>query len=479
MCEIFFAMATEGTELDEDTLWEVAGEALYSSISNPDGWGAFNQDRRVMKSPGFFEHTDARDFVKEYIGSEWVVLHLRFATSGYLNDKNTHPYTMRGLTVCHNGIVDVDGIDIGNRWDSPKTQARKGKWAKRSDTWAMLHAIVGAPGETTAEKIERSFDGMDGSFSVFLMDDDHELFYFRDLSSFTFMLLPDDNLIMGATNRRTLEAMTWGNDTPFTTDKPEFITPEGEIIYSLSVWEGLTAIGKFDNRIWGSGGGSYISEYDLYGYGGHYGYHKGNETALTVKAEVVDLTGPEPREDRESLDEWLFLQKHYGPAPDDGGRYDPDAVALAELNAEREMEWMAKYEAGNRKIAAASAEAERKAEALREIQRLEEYRTDTGYLTREESDRELEAMRNLFGQTAPDPKPPLDPAVQRWVDEEREFERQVEARIVDEAGMAELLSMLPAAPLVKPSTRTLEVWQRLDDFVAKRPKWPDSRRVDH
>ncbi len=466
MCEIFFAMATEGTTLDIDTLWEVAGEALYSSLSNPDGWGAFNQDRKILKAPGFFEHTDARDFVKEYIGSKWVVLHLRLATSGYLNAKNTHPYTMRGVTVCHNGIVDVDGIEVGSRWDSPKTQARKGKWAKKSDTWAMLHAIVGASGETTAEKIERSFDGMDGSFSVFLMDDDHDLFYFRDLSVFTFMDLPEDNLIVGATKKGALEAMTWGLDSPFTTEKPQFITPESEVIYSLTPWEGLTAIGKFNNRAWSV----YPSEYDIYGYGGNYtGYRKGSDTAttgtaLTIKGEVIDLDGPEPREDRESLDEWLFLQKHYGPAPDDGGRYDPEAVALAELNAEREAEWMARYEDGNRRIAAEAADAERKAEALREIQRLEDYRTDTGYLTRAEADRELAAMRNLFGEA--------EGQRETWLREEREFERAADARVIDEIGMKDLLSMLPAAPLVKPSTRTIEIWQRLDDFVT-RPKWVD------
>ncbi len=499
MCEIFFAMATEGKTLDINTLWEIAGEALYSSIGNPDGWGAFNQDRKVMKAPGFFVHEDAREFVRAYEGSEWVVLHLRFATSGDLNSKNTHPYTMRGVTVVHNGIADVDGIDPGSRWDSPKTRKRKGFWAKRSDTWAMLHAIVGAPGETTEEKIERAFDGMDGSFSVFLMDDDHDLFYFRDLSSFTFMELADDGLILGATRRDALEAMTWG-DSPFTTPRPRFITPEAEVIYALTPWEGLTAIGKFANAGQWS---TYTYGHDSYGYGGNYTSPYKPSSAAATPSTFIDLTGPEPRQDREALDEWLFLQKHYGDAPDEnGGEYDPEAVALAELNADREAEYMARYEATNRRIAAAAklttpgdehkrimadaAEAERKAEhersvtavdkgiaygeamrkeaALREIADLEIIRehSSSGELTRSESDRELEAMRNLFGEP--------DPAVTRWVQEERDFERAVDARAVDERGKRELLDMLPAAPLFKPSTRTLEIWQRLDDFMARR-RW--------
>lgn len=483
MCEIYFAMATDGTTLDSETLWEVALEALNSSLANDDGWGAFNEKRDVMKHPDYFDWQDAVDFVNEYEGSEWVVLHLRFATSGLRDQKNTHPYTMRGYSVVHNGVADVTGVPTRSIWRakaaSTKGSERMGYWDRRSDTWAMLHTITQAPGKTTAEKIKASFDGMDGSFSVFLMDPEAQLFYFRDLSLFTFVELAKDNLILGATKRLALEAMLSGN-SPWHEPKPRYITPEAETIYALSPWDGLTAVGKFNNTAWG------WSYYDDWGVESRYGTPTHRATTRTADAvEVIDLNGKEPRKERADLDNWLFYKKYYGDPPEeDTGGYDHAARVFAELNAEREAEveraeWlrqakaddaakgkkdpapdlplltpgdqhrrmMAQAEAEYQRVEASAAEAERKAERLRHWSRIQ-----AEHKTRAEADSELRAMRKLFG-------------------DDREWERQVEARLVDEMGMRELLNMLPAAtpPPPEPSKRTRAIWRQLDDAVSKMP----------
>lgn len=266
MCEIFFAMKMGEGVVGKDVLEWIAAEALISAGPNKDGFGAFNEKREVFKSHKQFKDKFARHFVEHYKDSKMVVLHLRIATHGTVCFKNTHPFKVGNSLLVHNGIASFDPTCIGA--DDKKLDI--------TDSQKILEIISSAEGGNYIEKIQNGMKKIRGSVSCFLYGEDNIIYYFRETSRFTFALMPERSVILGATDGSALKRMFIENKFGFTTkiEKMLYREPKERTVYSISPKDGLLFHGKFDmltgnsESISGSGGTQGYG----YSYGGSGGY---------------------------------------------------------------------------------------------------------------------------------------------------------------------------------------------------------------
>ena len=116
MCRLFGM--TGGAEPVEATFWLLQAPDSLSEQSRrePDGTGLgwFGDDGRphVCKQP-LAAHGD-RTFAREArrVRSRTFVAHVRYATTGALEPRNTHPFEQEGRLLAHNGMVaDLDELE--------------------------------------------------------------------------------------------------------------------------------------------------------------------------------------------------------------------------------------------------------------------------------------------------------------------------------------------------------------------------------
>jgi glutamine amidotransferase len=116
MCRLFGMSA--GAERAKATFWLLdAPDSLRTeSHRNPDGTGLgwFDEqgEPQVRKQP--LAAYEDRAFGREGrdVSSSTFVAHVRFATTGALDVRNTHPFEQRGRLFAHNGVIeDLQSLD--------------------------------------------------------------------------------------------------------------------------------------------------------------------------------------------------------------------------------------------------------------------------------------------------------------------------------------------------------------------------------
>lgn len=224
MCEIFFLHAGSAeTVPDNDLLDLFLTAADEASDMNGDGFGAFNDDRKVVKSADSFTCRDAVKLYREYRSSRFVVLHLRMATCGEVCMENSHPFQAGDNVLVHNGTV--------------RTPEQYGKG--RADSYQLLHDVYDRKDGDTVEAVKESLGESSGSVSVFLLDYRDRLYYFRETSSFAFKWNEDTGTVAGATKRHRLHDL-WSDAETLEG------RPNEETIYRVSSTGEIQEVSEFD-----------------------------------------------------------------------------------------------------------------------------------------------------------------------------------------------------------------------------------------
>lgn len=96
-------VTTKGTALDSTSLWN-------GWQSNPDGGGfAYVRDGAVVIEKGFMKYVEFRDAylkaAERFADDSPFLVHMRIATSGGTRPINTHPFSIKGGAMIHNGIM--------------------------------------------------------------------------------------------------------------------------------------------------------------------------------------------------------------------------------------------------------------------------------------------------------------------------------------------------------------------------------------
>lgn len=183
MCEIYYMHSQDaGNGLDKEQMDQLLKSALDGSLTNPHGWGIFDDMGRMMKSEEAFD-SEAKDKILNRFGNaKFIILHLRHATHGSTNYSNTHPFTAGNYLMVHNGVLDIN----------PQ--------GDRTDSELLLHKIISKGHRSIGDKIGATMDNNAGSVSCFLYNSNvRELYYWRKGSSFEFAYDPESKMLFGAT----------------------------------------------------------------------------------------------------------------------------------------------------------------------------------------------------------------------------------------------------------------------------------------
>jgi len=252
VCEIFFLYGRNG-EINADSLEKLLKTALDAADRNSDGFGIFNDKKQEFKTAKKLKNGHIPNLVSEYAGSKFVVVHLRLATNGSVCQANAHPFRHENNLMVHNGVV-----------------RNTGDWGKdNTDSYEMMRDILDNREDgDTVSAIEDTMDNLRGRVSVFFHDNNHNLYYFRDTSTFTFAHNPVTNEYVGATQGDRLHDV-WddqighvGYFDNLNTKDPE----EGNVLKITD--DDIEVVGNFDM---GYSGSSTYSGYSSQGssYDGH------------------------------------------------------------------------------------------------------------------------------------------------------------------------------------------------------------------
>lgn len=184
MCEIFFLYG-RNDQINPDSLEKLLKTALQAAHRNSDGFGIFNEKKQSFKTAKKLKNGHIPNLVNQFADSKFVVIHLRLATTGSVCKANSHPFRHNNDMLVHNGVVR--GY---NNYEKD-----------RADSYHMLRQIVDErSGGDTVQGIQDAMNDISGRVSVFMHDKNHDLYYFRDGSKFTFAHNPVTNEYVGATD---------------------------------------------------------------------------------------------------------------------------------------------------------------------------------------------------------------------------------------------------------------------------------------
>jgi predicted glutamine amidotransferase len=116
MCRLFGM--TAGEERAHATFWllEAPDSLATQSHREPDGtgigWFDEHEEPHVSKQP-IAAYEDARFAAQAHeLSSRTFIAHIRFASTGALERRNTHPFEQEGRLFAHNGVIqDLDALD--------------------------------------------------------------------------------------------------------------------------------------------------------------------------------------------------------------------------------------------------------------------------------------------------------------------------------------------------------------------------------
>jgi len=156
MCRLFGM--TGGAEPVNATFWllEAPDSLSVQSRREPDGTGlgVFEPDGEPVVHKWPIAAYEDREFAQEArdVTSTTFVAHIRFASTGAVSARNTHPFEQRGRLFAHNGVVEgLDRLDaelgdhralVGGDTDSERVFA------------LITKHIEGADGDVTAGLVE-------------------------------------------------------------------------------------------------------------------------------------------------------------------------------------------------------------------------------------------------------------------------------------------------------------------------------------
>lgn len=117
MCRLFGL--TSGSRRSKATFWllEAPDSLEEQSRHNPDGTGlgVFSDDGVPQLSKQPLAAFEDAAFVQEALDTESTtfVAHVRYATNGANESRNTHPFEMKGRLFAHNGVIgEVEALDM-------------------------------------------------------------------------------------------------------------------------------------------------------------------------------------------------------------------------------------------------------------------------------------------------------------------------------------------------------------------------------
>ncbi|MCX2933017.1 class II glutamine amidotransferase [Mycobacterium sp. CVI_P3] len=157
MCRLFGLHA--GREVVTATFWllDAPDNLAVQSRRNPDGTGlgVFDaQGRPELRKQPMAAWQD-REFAceaHEMTGTTFLA-HVRYATTGSLDVRNTHPFLQDGRLFAHNGVVH--GLDLlGERLDSLGASGLVKGQTDSERIFALITASVAARGDVTAGLVD-------------------------------------------------------------------------------------------------------------------------------------------------------------------------------------------------------------------------------------------------------------------------------------------------------------------------------------
>ncbi|NUS71886.1 MAG: class II glutamine amidotransferase [Corynebacteriales bacterium] len=151
MCRLFGL--TSGDHPIRATFWllDAPSSIREQSRRMPDGTGLgwFTQNGSIIRSRAPIPAYKYTEFEQEAqrISSTMFVAHIRYATTGHVEVRNTHPFEMDNRLFAHNGIIK--GLDILRSWLTPD-ELKLVKGATDSELiFAFITAEINRLGDTT------------------------------------------------------------------------------------------------------------------------------------------------------------------------------------------------------------------------------------------------------------------------------------------------------------------------------------------
>lgn len=218
MCELYIAKKFGSNKLETETIRNLLKSALDGAETNPDGFGAFNDEGKQVHSEEKFAEEFIEDIVHHFEGSDYFVFHLRMGTTGEVSKENAHPFQSGSVLMSHNGVIRGVSSEEGN-----------------VDSEQFLNHVMNEEGELLSEKISNAVRDVGGSFSNFFRDGE-DLLYFRKTSSMTFEYRKDANLLIGATKEDRLDEIPF-KDTRLLKGlfrKGLRTTPDENVLYRIT-----------------------------------------------------------------------------------------------------------------------------------------------------------------------------------------------------------------------------------------------------
>lgn len=285
MCEISF-MFSLGGKIGKYDISQLLKMMKNSTVLNDDGFGFYN-GTSLYKSEEKYDDKFDKKVIKKFTDSNFIMAHTRYATTGEVKLRNSHPFENERFVWLHNGIIH-NFEELKKKYKAERllvdSEIIGFMLKKHSDNLEMKEAL------------EKTMNELEGSVSVFIYDKVlRMLYYARAYADFTFRLIKDGhNIIIGNTDYENLQSIykkakkkEYGFSIPIYSTVSE-MKPKQNIIYQIDK-AGLNPIGECHIKAV-----KYVvKDYSPSGYGSRDDYYSTKWTRPSDKfeTELQELTG--------------------------------------------------------------------------------------------------------------------------------------------------------------------------------------------